>query len=100
SIWGIDCSGLVQAALAACGIACPGDSDLQELALGHDIPDGSAPERGDIWFWQGHVGLVVDADTLIHANAHHMAVAYEPLTHAALRIKAQGNGAVTARKRL
>jgi len=100
SIWGIDCSGLVQAALTACGIGCPGDSDLQKAALGHDLPDETAPERGDIWFWAGHVGMVVDAETLIHANAHHMAVAYEPLTHAVLRIAAQGNGPVTARKRL
>ncbi len=100
SIRGIDCSGLVQAALRACATACPGDSDLQRAALGADLPEGAAPERGDLWFWKGHVGLVVDADTLIHANAHHMAVAYERLDKAATRIAAQGDGPVIARKRL
>ena len=44
--------------------------------------------------------MMVDADTLIHANAHHMATAYEPVARAILRIKAQGDGDVTARKRL
>lgn len=100
TVWGIDCSGLVQAALRACAIACPGDSDLQRAAVGRDLAEDAAPLRGDLWFWAGHVGLVVDATTLIHANAHHMAVAYEPLDKAALRIAAQDNGPVIARKRL
>ena len=100
SVLGIDCSGLVQAALSACGQECPGDSDLQRAALGAEVPAGAQAQRGDLWFWRGHVGMVVDAETLIHANAHHMAVAYEPLTHAALRIEAQGDGPVLARRRL
>ncbi|MBW7922215.1 MAG: C40 family peptidase [Rubellimicrobium sp.] len=98
SIIGIDCSGLVQAAHLACDIACPGDSDLQEAALGRETY--APPRRGDIWFWKGHVGLVVDEDTLIHASGHHMAVVYEPLQSAELRIKGLGGGEVTARKRL
>lgn len=100
SIRGIDCSGLVQAALLACGQRCPGDSDLQRTQLGHDISPDTPPERGDLYFWQGHVGMLVDPDTLIHANGHHMAVAYEPLRHAIIRIEAQGDGPVIARKRL
>jgi len=99
SVLGIDCSGLVQAALMACGRSCPGDSDLQRAAPGVELAPDAAPQRGDLWFWRGHVGMVADAQTLIHANAHHMAVAYEPLTHAALRIEAQGDGAVLARRR-
>jgi hypothetical protein len=95
---GIDCSGLVSASLSACGIACPGDSDLQKEALGQSF-DGPY-QRGDLVFWKGHVGMMVDADTLIHANAHHMATAYEPIAQAIMRIEAQGDGAVTARKRL
>ena len=95
---GIDCSGLVAAGLSACGIACPADSDLQQAALGQSF-DGPY-RRGDLVFWKGHVGMMVDADTLIHANAHHMATAYEPIAQAVLRIEAQGDGAVTARKRL
>lgn len=100
SSFGIDCSGLVQAALLACGIDCPADSDMQMDALGRDIPEGDPLQRGDILFWKGHVGMMVDADTLIHANAHHMAVAYEPIMAAIIRIEAQGDGPVTARKRL
>jgi cell wall-associated NlpC family hydrolase len=95
---GIDCSGLISAALSTCGIACPGDSDLQRAALGASF-DGDY-RRGDLVFWQGHVGMMVDADTLIHANAHNMATVYEPITRAVLRIEAQGDGPVLARKRL
>ena len=100
SVRGIDCSGLVQAGLLACALPCPGDSDLQQAALGRDIGPDIPPERGDLYFWKGHVGMLVDPDTLIHANGHHMAVAYEPLRHAIIRIAAQGDGPVTARKRL
>jgi hypothetical protein len=95
--FGIDCSGLVQAALMACGIDCPGDSDMQ-AALG--IEAIGAPERGDLLFWKGHVAIVVDADRLIHANAHHMAVAYEGIEAAKRRIEAQGEGAVIAHRRI
>lgn len=98
SILGLDCSGLVQAAMLACDIDCPGDSDLQEQALGRETYGD--PRRGDLWFWKGHVGLVVDEETLIHASGHHMAVVYEPLKAAELRIQAQGGGDVTQRKRL
>ena len=100
SILGIDCSGLVQAALSACDIPCPGDSDLQCAALGQDVPESAGFQRGDLLFWKGHVGMLVDPETLIHANAHHMAVAYEPVAHAVIRITAQGDGPVTAHKRL
>lgn len=100
SALGIDCSGLVQAGLLACGRACPGDSDLQRAALGQTLAPDVPPARGDLWFWNGHVGWVVDGETLLHANAHHMAVVYEPLAAAALRIEAQGDGPVICRKRL
>ncbi|MFT6452393.1 MAG: cell wall-associated NlpC family hydrolase [Halocynthiibacter sp.] len=95
---GIDCSGLVQAALIACGGHCPGDSDLQ-MALGAEISDGPLA-RGDLIFWKGHVAICVEEDVLLHSNAHHMAVAYEPTAKAIARIKAQGGGDVTARRRL
>ncbi|MFP4303321.1 MAG: NlpC/P60 family protein [Rhodosalinus sp.] len=94
---GIDCSGLVQAALLACGIACPGDSDMQ-AALGAEAE--GPPRRGDLLFWKGHVALVRDAGTLIHANAHHMAVSVERIEEATARIAAQGDGPITARRRL
>lgn len=100
STLGIDCSGLVQAALLAAGIACPGDSDLQQQALGHALPPKTPPMRGDLFFWRGHVAMAVDSDTLIHANAHHMAVAYEPISEAINRIANSGGGPVTAHRRL
>lgn len=101
SRFGIDCSGLVQASLLACGIPCPGDSGPQERALGnYASPIGSGYLRGDLLFWKGHVALVRDSETLIHANAFHMAVALEPLQPAIDRILAQGDGPVTAHKRL
>lgn len=96
---GIDCSGLVQAALLAAGIPCPGDSDLQEAAVGEALAPSVSPERGDLFFWKGHVAIAVDGETLIHANAHHMAVAYEPIATAIARIAAQGGGPVTSRRR-
>lgn len=100
SAFGIDCSGLVQLACRACGIACPGDSDMQEAALGVTQPQDTPRQRGDVLFWKGHVGWVADADTLLHANAFHMAVTYEPLKDAIARINAQGDGPVTRHARL
>ncbi|MEO9865966.1 MAG: NlpC/P60 family protein [Yoonia sp.] len=97
---GVDCSGLVQAGLQACGQFCPGDSDMQQAELGQDIAPDAPLQRGDLIFWKGHVGIMVDADVLLHANAHHMATAYEPITAATIRIKAQGDGDITARKRI
>jgi cell wall-associated NlpC family hydrolase len=98
---GLDCSGLVQVALTACGIPCPRDSDMQQQALGHALPDASWSnlQRGDLVFWKGHVGLMRDAATLLHANAFHMAVAPEPIAEAVARISAAGS-AITAVKRL
>jgi cell wall-associated NlpC family hydrolase len=100
SAFGIDCSGLVQIALFACGQPCPGDSDLQEHALGETLPPGTPPQRGDLLFWKGHVAWVAGPDTLLHANAHHMAVACEPLAAAIRRIEAAGDGPVTRHARL
>jgi NlpC/P60 family/Bacterial dipeptidyl-peptidase Sh3 domain len=96
---GLDCSGLVQQALRACGRACPRDSD-QQAAMGRPIADRADLARGDLVFWKGHVGLMLDGERLIHANAHHMAVAIEPLDGAIERIKAAGGGPPTALRRL
>ncbi len=98
--FGIDCSGLVQIACHACGIDAPGDSDLQEAALGATLPPGTPPLRGDLLFWKGHVAWVADPDTILHANAGHMAVTFEPLQAAIARIAAQGDGPVTRHARL
>ena len=100
SAFGIDCSGLVQAACLVCGIACPGDSDMQAASLGQPVPEGAIPKRGDLLFWKGHVAWVAGPETILHANAHHMAVAHEGLAEAVARIVAQGGGPVTAHRRL
>ena len=80
--WGIDCSGLVQMALAAGGIAAPRDSDMQFAELGRPV---DKPRRGDLAFFPGHVGIMVDETHLIHANAYWMATVIEPLAIAAER---------------
>ncbi|MDV4143307.1 NlpC/P60 family protein [Shimia sp. FJ5] len=100
SRFGIDCSGLVQAAFLACGHPCPGDSDLQAADLGEALPDGTPYLRNDLLFWKGHVALVLTPKTLIHANAHAMAVAVEGIDAAIARIASQGDGPVTAHRRL
>lgn len=90
---GIDCSGLVQAALLACGIACPGDSDLQFGALGRVLSQGESTRRGDLFFWKGHVAVAVDESRIIHANGFHMAVSYEGIADAMARIADQDGAA-------
>jgi cell wall-associated NlpC family hydrolase len=99
---GLDCSGLVQIAVSACGRACPRDSDMQEAALATAVtvaPDYSDCKRGDLVFWKGHVAIVRERDSLIHANAFHMAVAVEPFAAALARIGASG-GEVTSVRRV
>jgi len=98
---GIDCSGVVQAALLACGIACPGDSDLQYEALGTELPEGSVYRRGDLFFWNGHVAMAVDAQRIVHANGFRMAVTYEGIADALQRVaKQEGPDAFLGVRRL
>jgi cell wall-associated NlpC family hydrolase len=96
---GIDCSGLAQTALRAAGIEAPRDSDMQEK-MGAALDPGAAPARGDLVFWKGHVGVMRDALTLLHANGFHMAVVSEPLAEARSRIAASGGGEITSIRRL
>lgn len=100
SMWGIDCSGLVQVACLACALPCAGDSDQQEESLGTTLSPGTPYERNDLLFWKGHVAWVQSPGTLLHANAGHMAVAEEPIEAAITRIAMQGDGPVTSHKRL
>ena len=99
---GLDCSGLVQISLQAAGFASPRDTDMQQAELGTAVPldevrDGL--QRGDLVFWKGHVGMMVDSVMLIHANAHYMAVTVETLPEAMERI-AKASGPTTAIRRL
>ncbi|BCJ92025.1 peptidase P60 [Terrihabitans soli] len=97
---GLDCSGLVQISLDAVGTKAPRDTDLQEKAIGAEVPfeRGSALQRGDLVFWKGHVAIARGDGTLIHANAHHMAVAIEPAEEAIARIKAAGSEITSIRR--
>lgn len=97
---GIDCSALVQLSLLACGRPAPRDSDMQAAMLGAVLAPDAALRRGDLVFWKGHVGVMRDAATLIHANAHHMAVVAEPLDEVVARVEAAGGGGVTVCRRL
>jgi len=96
---GIDCSGLVQVALTACGIVCPRDSDMQR-ALGTAVPTGDLAglRRGDLVFWKGHVAVMRDAAAFLHANAFHMAVAAEPAREVIERISAAGSEVVAVKR--
>ena len=97
---GLDCSGLLQVALGVCGIASPRDSAVQEKALGQELSiPYSELRHGDLVFWQRHVAIVRDAASLVHANAFHMAVAFEPIAQAIARIRAAGSE-VTSMRRL
>ncbi len=97
---GIDCSGMVQAAYLACGVPCPGDSDQQEARLGDAIPAEAEVQRGDLFFWPGHVAVAADAERLIHANGHAMMVCYEGLRACVARIAAAEGKPVTRRRRV
>lgn len=96
---GIDCSGLVQAALALCGRACPADSDQQRGAFGPFLAAGTVPQRGDLFFWKGHVAMACDGEVLIHANGHTMSVAHEGIGACLARIEAAGEGPFLGLKR-
>lgn len=95
---GLDCSGLVQQALYAGGLACPRDSD-QQARLGTPI-DASELQRGDLMFWRGHVAMLTSPTEIIHANAFHMAVAIEPLAEVVARTSRLGGGEPTGYRRI
>lgn len=97
---GIDCSGLVQLSLQAAGIASPRDSDMQQNALGHqlDLAATESLRRGDLLFWKGHVAIARDPDTIVHANAFHMATVIENAQDAILRIRNAGSDLVAIKR--
>lgn len=99
---GLDCSGLVQSTLERAGISSLRDTDMQEATLGEALPepiDFTTLKRGDLVFWKGHVGIMIDGEHLVHANAFHMRVEVERLDIAMARIS-RGAGHVTSIKRL
>lgn len=97
---GLDCSGLVQLAAEAAGVAAPRDADMQAAELGGPVEwqGGATLRRGDLVFWEGHVGIMTSPTELLHANAYHMAVEVEPFAHARDRIKAAGYEVMCVRR--
>lgn len=95
----IDCSGLVQLVFGMQGLSVPRDADMQQAGFGEYLPEGAALERGDLVFFPGHVGIMVDAENIVHANAHWMSVQVEPLAVAAARFT-DHEQLILARKRV
>lgn len=98
---GLDCSGLVQLSMQASGRECPRDTDLQRAHVGDAIPvpkDLDGFERGDLIFWPGHVGIMLDGLMLLHANAHHMSTVVETIPEAAERIAKTGAEIIAVRR--
>ncbi|MGO8924285.1 MAG: NlpC/P60 family protein [Xanthobacteraceae bacterium] len=98
---GLDCSGLLQIALSACGLPCPRDSDMQERALGAPLDHQASSfklQRGDLLFWAGHVAIARDRDSLVHANAFHMCVVVEPVGEAITRIRGMESEITSVRR--
>lgn len=96
---GIDCSGLVQIALGACGIDVPRDTDQQAAAIGSPVEDDTY-RRGDFVFFPGHVGIMIDEANLLHANAYWMTTLIEPLSDVTRRLRSDHEQPVTAVRRL
>lgn len=97
---GIDCSGLIQVALARAGIAAPRDTDQQRAALGRELGARETLRRGDIIFFPGHAGLMADTERLIHANAYTMGVTIELLADFVARLSPNHDRPVLARRRI
>ncbi|MDA8870547.1 C40 family peptidase, partial [Rhizobiaceae bacterium] len=85
SAFGLDCSSLVQLSMRMAGLDAPRDSDMQAFGLGEPV-DGTDPQRGDLVFWKGHVGIMLGREILLHANGHTNLVSAEPLAQAVRRI--------------
>ena len=98
---GIDCSGLVQRSMAARGVKAQRDSDMQQATLGRFLHDDEMLQRGDVLFFPGHVGMMTDAETMIHATRAFDKTVEEPLSDALVRIAKKNDGiTILARKRV
>lgn len=99
-----DCSGLVQQALLACGRPGPRRA-ADQAGLGRAVERAEA-RRGDIvvWLspqdprWTGHSGLMLDADTVLHATGFHGAVVVEPFEAVQARCVADGDQSAIFRR--
>ncbi len=99
---GLDCSALVQLALARAGVLALRDSDHQEATLGTPldwVPGETQAQRGDLLYSPGHVAIVYDEERVLNANAHAMAVSIEPWRDLEARVIAESGGGFTGRRR-
>ena len=88
SSFGIDCSGLVQLSLRRVGVLCPRDTDQQASSVGSPVNDEITKLlRGDLIYVNGHVAIMVNPHTILHANAFHMSVELESLEDFLSRLK-------------
>lgn len=97
---GVDCSGLIQLSLLVAGHAAPRDTDMQRDAIGDLVAGGTAAplRRGDLIYWRGHAGILVDAGHLLHASGYHMTVVVEPLAGALARIAVTSGSPLCVRR--
>jgi cell wall-associated NlpC family hydrolase len=103
SSFGLDCSALVQNALQAIGQDCLRDAYMQEAVLGEALALEDVPgklQRGDLIYWKGHVGMMIDCELFLHANAHHMACAVEPVQDTIKRIQKTAGPIISVRRLL
>lgn len=100
SAFGIDCSGLVQLSLAMTGVSVPRDTYQQQGSIGEPVAGGldGGLRRGDLIYWQGHVGIVSDPDTLLHASGYQMCVVSEPLEGVLARYGRSGKVVAAVRR--
>ena len=97
---GLDCSGLIQRSLAVAGIAAPRDSDMQQASLGTEIAAEAPLQRGDLVFFPGHVGMMVDTENLIHATRNEGKTLVEPLAAVISRIAENYETPILSRRRI
>ncbi len=75
---GIDCSGLVQIALSRASIPCPRDT-AQQIMLGSSINQDDI-KHGDLVFFKGHVGIMLDKENILNATSRTMDTRVESLS--------------------
>ena len=96
SAFGIDCAGLVQVVVYACGHPCPlRDSCDQEGSFGTPVKRDDV-QRNDIVYFKGHVGIMMDDKNILNATARHMTTLIEPLSD----LEAAYDGGITHIARL
>lgn len=96
SFLGIDCSALSQLALFSKCQKAFRNSSQQEKQIGKLIYNQRDEiklqnlKRGDLIFWKGHVGIMINEKEIIHANAHHACVEKENLINTISRMNKNG----------